>query len=214
MTAQAGPPVVFAICGSLGAQSANRAVLDVIASALVTGGATVVVDESLPSIPPLDAGLVDAAGDEVGRFRRGIAEADAVVIAAPEYAGSLAGTVKNALDWVVGSGELYGKPVGIVSAGTTGGPFARQVLARTLLWQGALLVAQLGVAAPRTKSSADGSITDGPTVEALHAFARALLAGAAADDDSRSMASERIAASLGVHRHGDDRDVAVSAAFA
>ena len=64
------------------------------------------------------------------RWRRRIAAADAVLIAAPEYAGALAGTIKNALDWIVGSGELYAKPVAVLSAGTTGGSFARQHLSR------------------------------------------------------------------------------------
>lgn len=34
----------------------------------------------------------------------------------------------------------------------------------TLTWQGAHVVAQLGIAAPRTKSDADGRITDAATV--------------------------------------------------
>ena len=33
-----------------------------------------------------------------------------MLIAAPEYAGAIAGVMKNALDWIVGSGDLYGKP--------------------------------------------------------------------------------------------------------
>ena len=36
------------------------------------------------------------------------ADADAVWIATPEYAGGMPGALKNALDWLVGSGELYG----------------------------------------------------------------------------------------------------------
>jgi NAD(P)H-dependent FMN reductase len=207
-------PHVLTICGSLGARSANRAALVVVEQALVDGGARVSVDDTLGQIPPLDPDLVDIAGDAVSRFRRSIADADAVVIAAPEYAGSLAGSVKNALDWVVGSGELYGKPVGILSAGTTGGPFARQVLARTLLWQGAHLVAQLGLSAPHTKSSADGTISDPPTLAALRAFATAVLAGVAADAGVRAVASERIAASLGVRRQGDAVEVLPFAGFA
>ncbi|WP_083653669.1 NADPH-dependent FMN reductase [Deinococcus marmoris] len=37
--------------------------------------------------------------------------ADAVLIACPEYAHGLPGAFKNALDWVVGSGEMSGKLV-------------------------------------------------------------------------------------------------------
>jgi NAD(P)H-dependent FMN reductase len=35
---------------------------------------------------------------------RRIGRSEAVLITAPEYAGALAGTVKNALDWIVGPG--------------------------------------------------------------------------------------------------------------
>jgi NAD(P)H-dependent FMN reductase len=208
-----GAPAVLLICGSLGSRSANRSALMVVEAALVAAGATVTTDDSLGQIPPLDPELVDAAGDAVDGLRRAIAASDAVIIAAPEYAGSLAGAVKNALDWVVGSGELDGKPVGIVSAGTTGGPFARQVLARTLLWQGAQLVAQLGISAPRTKSAPDGTISESATLEALRTFAGAVLASLAAEPDARSAASARIAASVGVRRHGDGGDVLPFATF-
>jgi len=192
---------VFAICGSLGETSANRSALDVVARALVDElGCTVVHDHDLAAIPPLDPDSVDTPVQAVRDFRQHIAGADAVVIAAPEYAGSLAGAVKNALDWVVGSGELSGKPVGILSAGTTGGPFARQVLARTLLWQGALVVAQYGLVAPRTKSNQFGTIVDPQTIEALRGFARAVSASITMGSEERERLSVRVAAGVGASR--------------
>lgn len=176
-------------------------------------GADVADDTLLGTVPPFRPELVDAAGDAVDAFRRQIAEADAVIIAAPEYAGSLAGTVKNALDWVVGTGELYGKPVGILSAGTTGGPFARQVLARTLVWQGAHVVAQLGVTAPRTKSDANGEISDAATIVMLEFFADTVLRAVCATADERAAASELVAASLDVRGHLDGASIALAANF-
>ncbi len=204
---------VYMVCGSLGRVSANRSALSVAASALIALGAEVDDDDALGSIPPLAPDLVDAPGAAVADFRRRIADADAVVIAAPEYAGSLGGAMKNALDWVVGSGELYEKPVGIISAGTTGGPSARQVLARTLLWQGARLVAQLGISAPRTKSDASGEITDPATVAAIKALAHDIAAAMAASAAGRDAASIRVAASLGVRRDDDTAHIAPSARF-
>jgi NAD(P)H-dependent FMN reductase len=44
--------------------------------------------------------------------------AHVVLVATPEYAGAVAGAVKNAFDWLVGSGEMYRKPVAVLSAGT------------------------------------------------------------------------------------------------
>ncbi len=101
-----------------------------------------------------------------------------MVVSTPEYAAALPGALKNALDWVVGSGDLYGKPVALISAGTTGGEFARHQLIRSLTWQGAHVVGHLGIAAPRTKSDADGRLVDPPTlveIEALVDLVRAVL---------------------------------------
>jgi NADPH-dependent FMN reductase len=41
---------------------------------------------------------------------------DAVLISSPEYAHGVPGVLKNALDWVVGSGELIDKPVALINA--------------------------------------------------------------------------------------------------
>ncbi len=204
---------ILTVCGSLGEASANRSLLDVVSRVLAQHDVHITDDTLLGTLPPMRSELVDAAGDAVTSFRRQIAEADGVIIAAPEYAGSLAGTVKNALDWVVGTGELYGKPIGILSAGTTGGPFARQVLARTLVWQGATIVAQLGVSAPRTKSDADGAISDEATIAALDSFADSVLRALRATADERATASERVVASLGVRRHLDEQLIALSGGF-
>ena len=38
-----------------------------------------------------------------------LSASDAVLIASPEYGFSLPGALKNAIDWVIGSGELEGK---------------------------------------------------------------------------------------------------------
>jgi len=78
------------------------------------------------------------------------------------WPGSLPGTLEKALDWLVGSGELYARPVAVLSAGTTRGPFARHELVRTLTWEGAHVVASCGIAAvcTRTRTDAARAITD------------------------------------------------------
>jgi chromate reductase, NAD(P)H dehydrogenase (quinone) len=195
---------IFTVCGSLGAVSVNRAALHVVHRSLSIDGIEVIDDELLSVIPPMNPDLVDVPDAAVVSFRRHIATADAVIIAAPEYAGSLAGSTKNALDWVVGSGELYDKPVGILSAGTTGGTFARQVLARTLVWQGAHVVAELGISRPRTKSDASGNITDPVTITQLETFSRAVVTASALPAEDRMELSNRVAAALGVSRREAD----------
>ena len=88
----------------------------------------------------------------------------------------MAGVVKNALDWLVGSGELYRKPVAVISAGTSGGTHARQMLVQTLTWQGAYVMAELGIPAPRTKSDEAGRLTDRDTVAAITSLTGDVLA--------------------------------------
>src|SRR3546814_6769209 len=52
----------------------------------------------------------------VAAFRRRLALADALLVACPEYAHGVPGGLKNALDWVVASGELVDKPVALLHA--------------------------------------------------------------------------------------------------
>jgi chromate reductase, NAD(P)H dehydrogenase (quinone) len=152
----------------------------------------------LARIPPFNAALDDDPGPVVTAWRKRIGSSDAVLIAAPEYAGALAGTIKNALDWIVGSGELYAKPVAVMSAGTTGGPFARQMLIQTFTWQGAHVVAQMGIAAPRTKSDADGRLTDDATIAEIERLTAVLVDAPTLDADARLELVRTVVATAGV----------------
>lgn len=186
------------MCGSLQRASANRAALDVAAARLRRLGHVVDAYEALGVVPPLDVDPAHEPGPVVADWRRRIAAADAVLVAAPEYAGALAGTIKNALDWIVGSGELYTKPVAIISAGTTGGVHARQHLVQTLTWQGAHVVAGLGIAAPRTKSDAAGRFTDAATIAAIERLADVLTDATALDGPARLALVRVVVADAGV----------------
>ena len=189
--------LVVTVCGSLQPRSANRAAIDVAGNHLRALEDTEVDDyDELAALPPLDASADHDPA--VAAWRRRIARADAVLIAAPEYAGALAGTIKNALDWLVGSGELYRKPVAVISAGTSGGVFARQHLIQTLTWHGAHVVAELGIAAPRTKSDADGRITDATTIAAIERLASALAAAPTLAADARLAVVRDVVAAAGV----------------
>ena len=170
-------PTLLFLCGSLNRASANRAVLDT-AERLVRRLelANVTNYENLGDVPPLDPDPSIEIPSAVATLRRLIGAADAVLIAAPEYGGAIAGTIKNALDWVVGSGEFYDKPVALLSAGTTGGVFARQMMNQTLTWQGARVIADLGISAPRTKSDEYGEIVDSQTISDIETVVRRLIA--------------------------------------
>lgn len=83
----------------------------------------------------------DAARDSapvIEKFLTLLKQADAVVIAAPEYAGGLPGSLKNVLDWTVGEGELYEKPVAWIETAPQGrGEGAREQLRVVLNYVGA-----------------------------------------------------------------------------
>ena len=170
------------VCGSLQKVSANRSALEEAKRTLIKR-ADVHVYEELGLLPPFNPDVL--SGPVVEVWREALHVADAVVFASPEYAGSIAGTLKNALDWIVGSGELYGTPVAVLSAGTSGGEYARRALIQTLTWQGAHVVAELGIAAPRTKVDALGVFVDVPTVDAIAVLADMLCDAVAMPNEMR-----------------------------
>jgi NAD(P)H-dependent FMN reductase len=105
--------------------------------------------------PDLDG---EATPSAVTLLREQVGGADAVLIATPEYAHSLPGSLKNALDWLVGSGELYRKPV-VVLAGSPredGARQGREALAQTLRAQGAEIVQSRTVPVVRAETGEDG----------------------------------------------------------
>ena len=105
---------VLAIAGSVARNSANCRLLHAMASAAAARSVDVEVWQALDQLPYFRP---DADGDgAVTQLRQAIAAADAVWIATPEYAGGMPGALKNALDWLVGSGELYGKRIVVLSA--------------------------------------------------------------------------------------------------
>jgi chromate reductase len=143
---------VVAISGSLDPASANSALVEA-ASGLDVGAEVIVWDE-LGELPPFRPG---SDGDaHVASLRRAIGAADAVLIATPEYAGGMPGVLKNALDWLVGSGELYGKRVVVVSAAPSAqrGANARRWVEDVARMEGAVVVDSFTVPIARTSAAA------------------------------------------------------------
>ncbi len=110
------PVRVLAVCGSLQAKSANLMLLRA-AAASAPEGVEVVLFDGLRDLPHFDPDLeASGAPPTVEAWRRALAGSDAVLIASPEYGHSLPGALKNAIDWVIGSGELERKVVAITAA--------------------------------------------------------------------------------------------------
>ncbi len=105
---------ILALSGSLRAASANSSVLRA-AAALAPEQARIQVYHGLGELPHFNPDLEGREPPAVLGFRRQLRAADGMLIACPEYAHGLPGAFKNALDWVVGSGELVGKPVVMIN---------------------------------------------------------------------------------------------------
>jgi len=107
---------ILGIVGSLGARSSNLTLLETAAS-VVPEGVEVVLYTGLGGLPHFDPDVdPDDAPSAVHALRQAIAASDAILIAAPEYGHSLPGVLKNAIDWLIGSGELERKVVAITAS--------------------------------------------------------------------------------------------------
>jgi chromate reductase len=133
---------VVAISGSLKESSANTAlVLGMVAADPEQIEAWQGLGD-LPHFTPDGDG-----GAPVASLRAAVLRADALLIATPEYAGGMPGALKNALDWLVGTGELYGKVVAVLSAAPSPerGQHAREWVEQVVGYQGGLVVTSFTV---------------------------------------------------------------------
>lgn len=112
---------ILGISGSLREGSHNTNLLRAAAS-LLPPGAELEIYDGLRELPPYDADRdLEPADPAVARLREAIAGADGVVIATPEFNGSIPGVLKNALDWAsrpFPDNALRGKPVAVIGAST------------------------------------------------------------------------------------------------
>jgi chromate reductase len=113
---------VLGISGSLRRGSHNTRLLRA-AGELLPPWVEFVVFEGLKDVPPYDEDDDrDPVPEGARRLREAIAEADAVLIATPEYNASLPGQLKNALDWAsrpFPENVLRNKPVLVIGASTS-----------------------------------------------------------------------------------------------
>jgi chromate reductase len=107
---------ILGLAGSLRRDSYNRALLRA-AMQLAPAGVLVETFDDLGGLPYFDAD-VESAGSpaRVDELRRAIAEADALLIATPEYNDGTSAVLKNALDWASRGPVriMAGKPVAVM----------------------------------------------------------------------------------------------------
>jgi chromate reductase len=128
-----GPASVVALSGSLRAGSSNAALLRAAIAAAPPALAIAFDELAIGALPHFSPDLdTDEPPAPVREFRARLAAAEGVIVSSPEYAHGVPGALKNALDWIVSSGELLDKPVLLLNASPAGGQFAQGALAETL----------------------------------------------------------------------------------
>ena len=138
---------ILAISGSLRAASTNTTLLKA-AAALVPEDVRLNLYHGLGDLPPFNPDVdKDPSHAAVADFRSQLRQSAGVIFSTPEYAHGVPGVLKNALDWVVASGELYNKPVALFSASPRAG-YAQASLIETLTVMSARVVPEACVVAP------------------------------------------------------------------
>ena len=171
---------VLGISGSLRRDSHNTRLLRGL-RALLPAGVELEVFDELAAIPPYNEDDEHTWPPAVARLRGAIAGADAVLIATPEYNGSIPGQLKNALDWVsrpAGESPLVGKPAAVLGASTGlfGAVWAQAETRKVLTTIGARVVdRELPIAQADEALSADGVPLDDDAVDSLAATLEELL---------------------------------------
>jgi NAD(P)H-dependent FMN reductase len=139
--------IVLAVSGSLRAVSSNTELLRA-AALLAPAGMEVVEYTGLGGLPhfnpDLEASVLPPA---VADLRARVGAADALLVSSPEYAHGVPGSLKNALDWLVGGPELVGKPVALLNASPRA-VHAQASLAETVTTMSGRLVERASVAVP------------------------------------------------------------------
>jgi len=169
-------PHLLGVSGSLRAGSSNAALLQA-AGLLLPAGVSLEHFDGLAAIPAFNPDQdVEPAAEAVAEWRRALREADAVLISSPEYAHGIPGALKNALDWVVGSGELYEKPVALLNPSPES-LFAHPQLAEVLRTMGARLVegASVTIRVPRRGATPESIAADAESGPLLRGAVAALV---------------------------------------
>jgi chromate reductase len=176
------PIRILAISGSLRAASSNTALLGA-TRALAPEGVEITLYDGLATLPHFNPDLDDldagTAPPEVTNFRARLEASDGVLISSPEYAHGVPGAMKNAIDWVVSSGEIYEKPVALLNA-SMGAKHAYESLAETLTTADADIVWEASVRVGLSTNRIDeAGIVSSPELSgvlrtALTAFVRAI----------------------------------------
>ena len=163
---------ILAISGSLRKGSYNTALLR--AAADIAPQSIKIDIFGIGDLPLFDAD-VEAAGNPkpVQIFRSAVADADALLLATPEYNWSTTGALKNAIDWASRGGSaapLNFKPTAILGAGGRFGTLRAQMHLREILAHNQVRLVttpQVQVSTASEKFDADGNMVHERTIDQI-----------------------------------------------
>lgn len=169
---------ILAISGSLRAASSNTTLLRAITD-LTPAGVVVTIYAGLGDLPHFNPDMdaeESAPTPSVTDFRSRLRVSDGVIISTPEYAHGVPGVLKNALDWIVSSGEFMMKPVSLINA-SPHAIHAQASLTETLTVMMANIIAEASITVPVQGKKLDekGIVSDPELSNALRASIIALI---------------------------------------
>lgn len=118
----------MAISGSLRENSSTQVVLNEVENMLASN-ITLEVFKGIGDLPHFDGS--EETPEAVRFFFGKLKDADGILICTPEYAFGVPGSLKNALDWTVGTMEMNQKPTALITA-STGGERGHESMLHTL----------------------------------------------------------------------------------
>jgi FMN reductase len=168
---------IVGIAGSLRPDSYSQQALKIAAQRLEAIGAEVeILDLRTMNLPFCDGGSDYPDYPDVARLAEAVRAADGLVLATPEYHGSVSGVLKNALD-LMGFEEFSGKVVGLISVlGGQPNSNALNDLRLIMRWVHAWVIPeQVAVGQVWKAFSSDGKLLDEKLAQRFDDFAQSLI---------------------------------------
>ncbi|HEY9648534.1 MAG TPA: NADPH-dependent FMN reductase [Chroococcidiopsis sp.] len=168
---------IVGIAGSLRPGSYSHLALNIAAERVRELGAEVeIIDLRSLTLPFCDGGDSYPDYPDVERLRQAVLQADGIILATPEYHGSLSGVLKNALD-LMGFEHFSGKVTGLISV--LGGQSNSNALndMRTITrWVHAWTIPeQVAIGQAWKAFDSNGNLVDEGLAKRFDAFARSLV---------------------------------------
>lgn len=137
---------VLGISGSLRKASINSTLLRV-ARQLAPAGLELSVFATVAQLPLFNPDLESSLPPEVLALHAAVANADALLIASPEYAHGVTGVIKNTLDWLVSFESFTGISVAVLNASARA-HHADEALRETLRTMSAIIIESASLCIP------------------------------------------------------------------